>query len=171
MTAPRPLFGASAQAGLDGVPRDVADGQQSVTVSGDRDGMVGSLEDMSGRFVAAVERLRIAQIQPVHAVREAVVGSFDEYVVVVCHEAERMAFPQVAFDDATQPGKKPASVTVVEIDGTTVVPSAVDVMKAGCCEPGSSTHHATVGSAAARKSCGGDFGAVPRVFRARTRSL
>ena len=53
---------------------------------------------MSGSIVAPIRRLRVFAVQLPYSLRQIPLHRLDHEMVVVCHEAEGMADPIVAFD-------------------------------------------------------------------------
>src|SRR5262249_6447405 len=63
-----------------------------------------------------VERLRVVAVQKLHAVGQLLASRFDDEVVVVAHEAERVAAPLVLRDGDAEEHEEEMSVAVVEED-------------------------------------------------------
>src|SRR4051812_30151323 len=65
--APRPVAGAGAEPGSDGVVQDVGAGLAEVVVVADHPAMEAVTEEVAGAAVAFVELLRIGAVQDLHS--------------------------------------------------------------------------------------------------------
>jgi hypothetical protein len=66
--------------------------------------------------VSEVERLRVVAVQELHSVGELLASRLHDEVVVVAHEAERVAAPFVLRDGDSQQQEEEVPVAVVEED-------------------------------------------------------
>src|SRR5437588_5410429 len=86
---PRPLAGALAETGPDGVQQDVLARLCEVLLALDDAGAVAGPEEMTLTCVTPVEVLRIDPVEPLHSRRESGTRAVAGYVVVRGHAAER----------------------------------------------------------------------------------
>lgn len=84
-------------------------------------------EEVTPAGVLLVERLGVDAVEPLHAGGQEVAGSGDDQVVVVGHQAERLAPPFVASNAGAEERNEPEVVVVVEVDPTPLDPACGDV--------------------------------------------
>ena len=83
---------------------------------------------MPGSIVAPIRRLCVYAVQLPHPLRQVSLHRFDYEMVVVCHEAESMADPIVAFDYFGQYIQKHFSIIVVFENRLAPIASGGDVV-------------------------------------------
>ena len=71
---------------------------------------------MSIAVVPSIEELRVAAVDDLHAARKRRLLCLDDQVVMVGHQAERMAGPVVPSDDGAEQRQERLPVDVVEED-------------------------------------------------------
>jgi hypothetical protein len=110
--------------------------------------------------VSEVERLRVVAVQELHSGRELLPPRLDDEVVVVAHEAERVAAPVVLHDGDAEQEEEELAVVVVEEDGDPAGAARTDVKDPVTGQLGSrsASHRANVPPA------GGDRGRGGRTF-------
>jgi hypothetical protein len=64
-----------------------------------------------------------------HAIREMAIGGFDEPVVMVVHQAVRMAKPMIARDDVLQSLQEEVAALGIVVDGEAGVPARGDMVE------------------------------------------
>jgi hypothetical protein len=79
----------------------------------DQDGFVPALEQVAGPAVALIEELGINAVYLSHTDREIAVGSFDEEMIMIGHEAVCVADPVVSFVDVLDCVQKVLTVRVI----------------------------------------------------------
>ena len=79
----------------------------------DEDGFIPALEQMTGPSVPFIEELCVDTVKLPHAGGEISVGSLDEEVIVVGHEAVGVTDPIVAFIDMLEGIEKFLAVLIV----------------------------------------------------------
>src|SRR5262249_33679429 len=74
--------------------------------------------------MAPVVILRIETVGLPHPVRQIALRRFNQEVVMVIHEAIRVAEPVIPLDDLGEEGKKALPVCVIHVDGSARVAAA-----------------------------------------------
>ncbi len=74
---------------------------------------------MAPASVPEVEGLRVDAVEHAHSLGEPFAASLDDEVIVVAHQAEGVAGPVVANDDAREKCEEEPAVMVVAEDGDT----------------------------------------------------
>ena len=87
-----------------------------------------TLEEVAVEPVPPVEELGIDAIEALHSLREVRRRRFEEEVVVVGHQAVRMAVPAEPRDDVFRNREEQQPVGVVARDLLSAVPAGVDVV-------------------------------------------
>jgi hypothetical protein len=83
---------------------------------------------MTLRAVPEVEPLDVSRVDPVHRLPEVRPWRFDEQVIVVSHEAVRVADQAVPLTGAFETGQEPAAPVVIQEDGGPEIPTRCDVV-------------------------------------------
>src|SRR5439155_8033327 len=112
VAAPRPLGKVRADSCSHRVHDDVATEGEQVRFALDEDRAIARLEDVAAAVMPYVEPLCIAPVQLPHAARQVWQRCLDHEVVVVVHEAVRVAEPREALDDMSEEAEE-----VLPIDG------------------------------------------------------
>lgn len=97
IAAPLPRLGCFHHLRSDRIEGDVPANLEQMAVLLNEDGLVPSLEEMTGSSARSVKELRINAVQLTHAERKIAVRRLDEEVVVVVHQTVGMADPVVTF--------------------------------------------------------------------------
>ncbi|HVM17976.1 MAG TPA: hypothetical protein VM290_10385 [Gaiellaceae bacterium] len=105
-----------AEAGADGVVEDVVDGAGQLLLGLDDAAGEAVAPQVSPAAVRAVEALRVDAVQALHPEGELLAGAFDDEVVVVAHQAERLHRPATALDDLEEDPEELAAVVVRQED-------------------------------------------------------
>jgi site-specific DNA-cytosine methylase len=82
---------------------------------------------MAPASVLGVEGLCVDAVEALHAFRELFAVCLDDEVVAVPQEAEGVADPRVARDDAREESEEEATVVVVSVDANASGPPCGDV--------------------------------------------
>jgi hypothetical protein len=106
----------AAKPGANWIQDDIARKLEQVGLALDEDGPEAAVEKVSFMPVAPVEPLRVHTVQPLHAERDVAVRRFDQEVIVVRHQAVRMASPFTQLDDLTQELEKPKPIANIGVD-------------------------------------------------------
>src|SRR5262249_58138353 len=87
-----------AEASSSGFSEHVGDGRDELLAGGDRARPEAVTEEVAPAAMSEVERLRVVAVQELHPVGELLAPRLDHEVVVVAHQAERVAAPLVLRD-------------------------------------------------------------------------
>jgi hypothetical protein len=93
IAAPSPLARVLAQPRPHGIEHDVAANLQEVRFVDDRGRAVRTLEDMPGSVVPSIEPLRVRAVEMTHSCAARRLGSLQEEMEVIRHDAVRVAEP------------------------------------------------------------------------------
>jgi hypothetical protein len=127
---------------------DVRDRRGEVLVRLHDPGGEAVAEEVAAACVAAVEALGVDAVEPAHAGGEVGAAGFDDQVVVVAHEAERLARPVVGADRAREHREEEQPVGAVAVDRQPVHAAARQVPPAvGGKDPPRSSRHGGHGRA------------------------
>ncbi|GAG60961.1 unnamed protein product [marine sediment metagenome] len=86
-------------------------------------------KDVQPRFVlSAIEPLCVNPVEKLHPVRQVSVRRLDEEVVVVRHQAVRVADPAVSIDNVSQGIEKSGPIVLVEKDARARIATTGDVV-------------------------------------------
>jgi len=100
-----------------GIEHHVAADFQQVALLLHQDSLVAPLKEVSDPPVPAVVGLGVNAVELSHADRELAVGSLDDQMVVVIHQAVGVADPMIAVADALKPIEEERAIAVVFEDG------------------------------------------------------
>jgi hypothetical protein len=90
-------------------------------------GLEAALEQMSDAALPVVEVRRIEAVEELHSLRELGLAALDHEVVVVAHQAVRMALPPEPADDAVEQQQEHEAICGVEEDHPPVDAARSDV--------------------------------------------
>src|SRR5262249_17353123 len=79
---------------------------------------------MAYAVMTSVVVLRIETVGLPHPVRQIALRRFNQEVVMVIHEAIRVAEPMIPLDDVGEEGKKALSVCIIRVNGRARVAAA-----------------------------------------------
>src|SRR5712692_3662061 len=127
IAAPPPLERVRAETAANGIQHDVARELDQVMVALHQHRMEPALEEMPVEPVPVVEPHCIEEIEAVHPDRQVLVRGLDQEVVVVWHEAIRVAAPAVAGDNLAENGQKQLAVSVISEDLLPAIAARGDV--------------------------------------------
>src|SRR4249919_94536 len=148
---PWPLLRCCAYPRLHRVGGDIADDRERVRVVGDELRSVAALEHVARPLVVAVESDGVCPVQAMHRLVEIRTRCLDEQVVVVLHEAVRVAEEVVEMPGDRESREEDFTVGVGEEDWALgIAPSSHVVDEAGDECPGGTWHRSTVRAAAAK---------------------
>jgi hypothetical protein len=129
IAAPAPLASMRDQPGPDGVEHNVARKLEQVGFSLHQDSLEASLKEMSAAVVPAIEVLRVAAIEPVHATREVGLGCLHDEVIVVGHQDKGEQLPSEAHNGLAQHLNEPFTIVIVAEDVPALVSARSEVPK------------------------------------------
>jgi len=125
-----------------------------------------SLEEMPFVAVPPVEPPRVHAVQPVHSAGDIRLRRLNEEVIVIRHQAIRMASPIEDLDDLLEQLEETEPVTVIDEDLLLAVPAGRHVVgSAGSLESGRAGHLPTVAAARLALRAWHSLGAETARFR------
>lgn len=139
-------------AGPNWIQREVPNEFDRMCVGFDQGRVVSTLEPMARLTVTAVEVLRVAGVQALHAERQIRLHDPHDQVVMGRHEDERVARPIVSGSDVIEERKKVAPINVVAVDRLASHTATRHVIHATRKLKARGTSHATTLGVAARPS-------------------
>jgi hypothetical protein len=110
VATPSPFARRPHESGANGVEHDVAGQLEQVRVALDELAVKPALEEVASVVVAPVEPLRVHTVQPVHSARDIWFRRLDEKVIVIRHQAIRVASPSQELDDLPEQLEEPEPV-------------------------------------------------------------
>jgi hypothetical protein len=120
----------AAEAGVDRVLGDVLGGGGELTVGFDDHGAKSALEHVARALMALVECLCVTSVYALYAFAEISIGSLQEEVKVIAHQAVRKTPPPQGADNAAEQPQVEQAIRIVKVDGLAVVAARVDVVDA-----------------------------------------
>jgi hypothetical protein len=121
------VVGLLAESGSYRVVPDVLDRVREVLVVADHAGAEPALEEVPHAIVPFVESLRVEAVQSVLTCRKARELGLDDQVVVISHQAIRVAFPAVSPHDLVKQPHESPPILVVHEDRPLLHPARRDV--------------------------------------------
>jgi hypothetical protein len=156
------------EAGSNGVQHDVPGQLEQMRLAFDHLVVKAALEQMSGEFVAPVEPVGVHAVQPVHALRDVSFPCLDEEVVVIRHQAVRVAEPSQAINRLLYQLQEAGPVVCIDEDVLLAIPTRRHVVdRAGGLDARRSGHLPTVAAAAELVRAWHQVGAETARFRIR----
>ena len=122
------MLGTPDEAGYHWIQRDVARHLEEVSVALNEHRVEPRLEEMTNATVTSIVTLRIYAVHLTHADRDVAVGSLDEKMVMIRHQAVRVTEPPTALDHSSERRQEGASVDVVADDPLPSVAASGDVV-------------------------------------------
>jgi hypothetical protein len=108
--------------------RDVKHGREELRFLLDEHGGVAALEEVPDAIPATIEVLGVPAVQVSHSSRQAAPRSLDEQVIVIGHQAVRVAKPVVPLSAKGEKLEETFAITRVSKDPTPFVPARDDVI-------------------------------------------
>lgn len=112
----------------DRIQNNISRKLQQVALSVNENGLEPSLKDVPGPVMSAVEALGVHPIQLSHPTGQIGVGSLDEQMVVVLHQAVGVTSPVESSNDVPENLQKGKPILVVEKDRLSRIPASRDVI-------------------------------------------
>ena len=119
-----------AQSGADRIERDVADHLVQMTVVLDQLCAVPPLEEVAYPLMPLVRSVCVHAVEPLHSLGDVGLWRFDQQVIVIVHEAERVHSPAMEKTGASERVEEHVAVVFGEEDRPSVVASHRDVVNA-----------------------------------------
>jgi hypothetical protein len=129
VATPTPFAGMTCEPGPNRVEHDVAGQLEQMRVALDQLVVKAALEEVATGVVAPVEPFRIHAVQPVHATGDVWLRRLDEEVIVIRHQAIRMAYPSEEVDHLLHQLNEAEPVAGVDEDLLLAVPARNDVIR------------------------------------------
>src|SRR4051795_12942134 len=126
-SAPGPVCGSVAEAGVDGIEQDVIACLGEVFLGLDAAGAKARAEEVAVAVVPLVEGLCVYPVEPLHPGGKVCACRFEHRVVVRRHQAERVQFPAVAPRCADKQREEQTAILVVAKDRGLRDAACVDV--------------------------------------------
>lgn len=116
VTAPTPVTGNSYQLGTNWIEHDVTGQLQEVALLLNKDCFEAALHEMTGAGMLPVEPLCIYPVEMLHSPRQVWFRRFDKKVIMIGHQAVRVAYPPESLDSNTKYFEEPSAIDIVEKD-------------------------------------------------------
>lgn len=123
VAAPRPTRRADADAGSNRVQGHVPRKLEEMRVRLDKRAVEAVLEDVADEVVSSIEPLRVPEVEVVHPERDVRLRGLDDEVIVVVHQAVRVAVPPPSPDHPFEEQDEPRTIDVVPHDRRLAVPA------------------------------------------------
>lgn len=143
----------TCEPGPNRVEHDVAGQLEQMRVALDQLVVKAALEEVSTVVVAPVESFRIHAVQPVHTTRDVCLRRLDQQVIVIRHQAIRMAHPSEEVDHLLNQLNEPEPVAGVDEDLLLAVSARCDVIRSAVSLKARRAGHLPTVAAAGVVSC------------------
>ena len=128
VAAPTPIAGNSYQLSTNWIEHDVTGQLQEMALLLNKDRFEAALHEMTGTGMLSVEPLRIYPIEMLHSPRQVWFRRFDKKMIMIGHQAVRVAYPPESLDSNTKYFEEPSPINIIEEDIFPCVSPAGDVI-------------------------------------------
>lgn len=128
VATPTPITSTSYQLSANWIEHDITGQLQEMALPFNKDCLEAALHEMTGAGMLSIEPLRIYPVEILHSPRQVRFRRFDKKVIMIGHQAVRVAYPPESLDSNTKYFEKPSPINIVEEDIFPCVSSTGDVI-------------------------------------------